>query len=862
MKLISFILVLLAAPALAFLSETDTTFYGKVIHRGAGEPYLLTSGTLIWKVTPASGGAPFIARSELAPLKSGEFSYQIRLPQRIAIGSLSVTSELDGLLIQNDNASRFQNVEITIDGHPAVLVDPAKTSFDAIAPQRGLFRRADLLVDFPLPDSDYDGMADWWEIKYGLDKLLDDAALDPDGDGITNIAEYRAGSDPKAADVRPRAGAIAVLTMLNGGSAAFLASVSDSDSTPGQIVWTLSSLPAGITAKVVGLQKNGRALATGATFTQADVNAGRVIFTHDGNTAIAEDAVIGLSVRDEHPEYATTVEAPLSIAASQTDLFAVWNLPTPATGEPARVTHDASRGTASTLRTPSGPVAANDVMLEAAYAGFVNAVGADSPRLLVGSPQNDTLLGSGEADWIAGGAGDDTLRGHAGVDRFIITSSGGIDTITDFSGDILDLTRVLTPVSGKYLADYLTLSTDAGDTLIAIDANADQAGPADATVRIKGQIITADGIADLWDAGRIASGGIVPRTTLFITAADAAEENLAPGKFTLRRRGDATAALSLTVSISGTATAGVDYVAIPTLVTFAAGQKVVELPITPLEDDVKEITETVQMTLPASASYVLASATASANLTDLPVRVWLEVAERTAYKDSLSPGQILVRRSGALASPLTAGLTVTGRATPAVDYKRLPATVTFTSGQDTIALDVLPLVSATLTRGAEEVIVTVKADAAYQFGITTKAIVMIVNTPKVLASWRTTQTGPDSSLDDEQFDNADGDGDGIKGLMEFALNLNAAKADGNPAKLVFDANGKPGLEFRRWPGAPEVDYCVQWSADLKTWHNATDADSSETVNEVETTGMERTVRTLNTPPASGMVFMRLCVQRR
>lgn len=861
MKLISFILVLLAAPALAFLSETDTTFYGKVIHRGAGEPYLLTSGTLIWKVTPASGGAPFIARSELAPLKNGEFSYQIRLPQRIAIGSLSVTSELDGLLIQNDNASRFQNVEITIDGHPAVLVDPAKTSFDAIAPDRGLFRRADLLVDFPLPDSDYDGMADWWEIKYGLDKLLDDAALDPDGDGITNIAEYRAGSNPKQADVRPRVGAIAVLTMLNGGSAALVASVADSDSTPGQIVWTLSSLPTGISAKVVGLQKNGRVVNTGGSFTQADVLAGRVIFTHDGTTDIAEDATLTFTVRDEHPEYSSPVEAPLSVAASQSDLFAVWNLPTPATGEPARVTQDASRGTASTLRTPSGPVAANDVLADSAYQAFVTSYGADKPRLLVGSPLNDTLLGSGEADWLAGGAGDDTLRGYAGVDRFII--AGGTDTILDFSGDIIDLTRVLTPVAGKYLADYLTLSTDAGDTLIAIDANADQTGPADATVRLKGQIITADGIADLWDAGRIASGSIVPRTTLFITAADAAEENLAPGKFTLRRRGDATAALSLTVSISGTATAGVDYVAIPTTVTFAAAQKMIELPITPLVDDVKEPTETVQMTLPSSAAYVLGSATASANLTDLPVRVWLEVAERTAYKDSLSPAQILVRRSGALASTLTAGLTVTGRATPAVDYKRLPATVTFVSGQDTIAVDVLPLASATLTRGAEDVTVTLKSDPSYLFGPVTKVITMIVSQPKVLATWRGAQTsGPDSGLDDQQFDDADGDGDGIKGLMEFALNLNSAKSDGNPVRFVFDANGKPALEYRRWPGAPEVDYTVQYSSDMKTWYNATDADSAETVNEVETTGMERTVRSLNNAPPSGMVFMRLSVQRR
>ncbi|MBE2284565.1 MAG: type I secretion C-terminal target domain-containing protein [Prosthecobacter sp.] len=862
MKLICFILALLAAPAFAFLSETDTTFYGKVIHRGAGEPYLLTSGTLIWKVTPASGGAPFIARSDLAPLKNGEFSYQIRLPQRIAIGSLSVTSELDGLLIQNDNASRFQNVEITIDGHAAVLVDPAKTSFDAIAPQRGLFRRADLLVDFPLPDSDYDGMADWWEIKYGLDKLLDDAALDPDGDGITNIAEYRAGSDPNHANVIPRVGALAVLTVPNGGGAAFLATVADSDSNPGQIAWTLGSLPAGISARVVGLQKDGRALTPGGTFTQADVDAGRVIFMHDGTTSVATDAAITLGMRDENVEHSTSVELPLSVA-NLADLLAVWSLPAPAFGEPTRVAHDASRGTGSVLRSPSGPSTAVEALPSNAYPGFVNSFGADLPRLLVGSPQDDTLLGSGEADWIAGGAGNDTLRGYAGVDRFIINAGGGTDTIVDFQGDVLDLSRVLVPVPGKFLTDYLTVATDTGDTVIAVDANADQAGGPDATVRIKGQVLTQDSIEDLWDAGQITSGAIVPRTTLFITASDAAEENRTPGKFVLRRRGDASTALVLTVGITGTASAGVDYVAIPATVTFTAGQKLVELPIIPLEDDLKEAVETVQMTLPSAPGYVLGGVTASASLTDLPVRVWLEVAERTAYKDSLSPAQILVHRSGALASTLTVGLTATGRATPAVDYKRLPATVTFNGGQETIALDVLPLATASLSRGAEEVIVALKADPAFLFGAKSQVITMIVSQPKILAAWRAAQpSGPDSGLDDEDFDSSDADGDGIKGLMEFALNLNATKADASPAKLVFDANGKPGLEYRRWPGSPEVDYGVEWSTDLKTWHPASDTNSTETANEVETSGLERTVRTLNTPPASGMVFMRLRVQRR
>jgi hypothetical protein len=46
-------------------------------------------------------------------------------------------------------------------------------------------------------DSDGDGVPDGWEVVYGLNPCLNDAAWDSDGDGLSNYEEWVAGTDPK-----------------------------------------------------------------------------------------------------------------------------------------------------------------------------------------------------------------------------------------------------------------------------------------------------------------------------------------------------------------------------------------------------------------------------------------------------------------------------------------------------------------------------------------------------------------------------------------------------------------------------------------------------------------------------------------
>lgn len=78
----------------------------------------------------------------------------------------------------------------------------------------------------------------------------------------------------------------------------------------------------------------------------------------------------------------------------------------------------------------------------------------------------------------------------------------------------------------------------------------------------------------------------------------ASEPGNNPGSFTIYRGGDTNESLSVAVSLSGTASNGVDYAAIPNSITLAAGQFSTNITVTPVSKPLSTGYKTVLLTLP------------------------------------------------------------------------------------------------------------------------------------------------------------------------------------------------------------------------------------------------------------------------
>jgi hypothetical protein len=80
-------------------------------------------------------------------------------------------------------------------GSPATLTQPSQASFSLSSTARGQIERVDLDISVVLDDSDGNGLLDAWERLF-FGRLGVDPLADPDHDGLDNLSESKAGTNP------------------------------------------------------------------------------------------------------------------------------------------------------------------------------------------------------------------------------------------------------------------------------------------------------------------------------------------------------------------------------------------------------------------------------------------------------------------------------------------------------------------------------------------------------------------------------------------------------------------------------------------------------------------------------------------
>ena len=204
-----------------------------------------------------------------------------------------------------------------------------------------------------------------------------------------------------------------------------------------------------------------------------------------------------------------------------------------------------------------------------------------------------------------------------------------------------------------------------------------------------------------------------------------ATENGTAGQFTISRSGPTTSALTVSLSRSGTATSGTDFIALPATVSIPIGSADVVVNVLPIQDTLVEGPETVILSLVANAAYAL-GASSSATVTiadDDRSTVSITATDAIASETPGNTGTFTVTRTAPITAALTVNLTISGTATNGTDYTTIASTLSLAANQASKTITVTPIDDG-ISEGDETVVISI-ASGSYDIDPNSFATVTI-----------------------------------------------------------------------------------------------------------------------------------------
>ncbi|NOT44078.1 MAG: hypothetical protein HOP14_05680, partial [Acidobacteria bacterium] len=244
-----------------------------------------------------------------------------------------------------------------------------------------------------------------------------------------------------------------------------------------------------------------------------------------------------------------------------------------------------------------------------------------------------------------------------------------------------------------------------------------------------------------------------PVVTVTASDADAGESGPNLGQFTFTRSGgtgDLSVPLEVSFAVAGSATAGVDYMALPPTVTIPTGEASTTLTVTPLPDGLDEVAEAVSLTLSPGEYFRGAPSSATLFIQDsgLPV-VTIVATDPDASEAGPDTGTFTVSRTGDTAFPLSVFFTRSGTAAAGADFfNTLGGGVVIPAGLTTATITVTPINDASV-EGPETVVLTLTDQIGYDVGTPNEATVTIADQPTPIVTIEATdanasEAGPDT----------------------------------------------------------------------------------------------------------------------
>jgi len=379
----------------------------------------------------------------------------------------------------------------------------------------------------------------------------------------------------------------------------------------------------------------------------------------------------------------------------------------------------------------------------------------------------------------------------------------------------------------------------------------------------------------LCDGGYLLTGykALSPSVTIAATQPAASENGPVAGQFTLTRSGSASSALTVNISISGSAINGASYQAIANQVTFAAGQHTATVSVNPYQT-ADTLPLIVQISLQSGTGYDIgAASTAQVSIEPLAAQVSIQTVVPVAEKSSLTSGLISVTRGGIMSSAISVRFGLSGTAVSNTDYTitddyghtispTFPL-LSFAANQTEAFIYITPKATANLSAGTKYVVVTLKTNSTYKVMSPGYDRVFIVDQLFTRDTWQSRYfAGSTESW--ATFANRDSGNTGIKNLYRYAFGLNPTNpspTNGLPFYRVV--NGHMAVTYRHPLGVTDMDYVVQVSDDLVNWSSLSNDLEAFTPPDVNTNDLETaSFRGKAAVTSKPKQFMRVVLQPR